>query len=76
MSTILKGKTTYMVLKLDISKTYNRVEWSFLEGIMRNMGFDDRWIQLINDELDGRVVPTISIRQGDPLCSYSFYYMC
>ena len=30
-----KGKTTYMELNLDISKVYDRVEWTYLNTIMR-----------------------------------------
>ena len=37
----LKGKTQvklgYMTLKLDMSKTYDRVEWEFLEKTMRHL---------------------------------------
>lgn len=36
-----------MVVKLDVSKEYNRVEWNFLETIMRKLGFDEKWIQLL-----------------------------
>ena len=40
-------KEGYMIVKLDMSKSYDRVEWSFLEAIMRWMGFTERWIQLM-----------------------------
>jgi hypothetical protein len=34
-------------LKLDMSKAYNLVEWTFLEAIMWKLGFDARWIRLV-----------------------------
>jgi hypothetical protein len=37
----------YAALKLDINKAYNRVEWNFLEKMMRCLGFDYQWISLI-----------------------------
>jgi hypothetical protein len=30
-----------------MSKAYDRVEWDFLETIMRRLGFADVWIDLI-----------------------------
>ena len=36
-----------MALKLDKTKAYDRVEWAFLENLMRRMGFSDHYINLI-----------------------------
>ena len=35
---------SYMAVKTDISKAYDRLDWSFLEDAMRHMGFDVKWI--------------------------------
>ena len=40
------GKEDHMALKLDISKAYDRVEWTFLEATMRKLGFREAWINL------------------------------
>ena len=41
------GKTGSMALKLDMSKAYDRVEWTFLENLMDKLGFDRKWTDLI-----------------------------
>ena len=42
-----QGKVDQMALKLDMSKAYDKVEWEFLERIMRHLGLGDRLVNLI-----------------------------
>lgn len=43
----LKGKCFKVSIKLDICKTYDRIEWNFIECVMRKLGFDVRWVNLV-----------------------------
>ena len=41
------AKEDYMAIKLDMTKAYDNVEWSYLESVMRRVGFTKRWIKLL-----------------------------
>lgn len=36
-----KGKQGVMVMKIDLKKAYDQIEWDFLETILHNVGFEN-----------------------------------
>ena len=75
-----------MTLKRDMNKAYDRVEWFFMEILLKKMGFHDKWVALtmecmiavsysilINGEPSDIIRSSLVIRQGDfSLIFFSF----
>lgn len=43
----ISGTSGFMVLKLDMSKVYDWVSWSFLLSLLDKFSFSDLWIKYI-----------------------------
>ncbi|XP_060967454.1 uncharacterized protein LOC133035570 [Cannabis sativa] len=80
-----KGMKGFLALKADIAKAYDRVEWTFLVGIMCRLGFLELWVSLVfhcisfvryyinvNGQKLGDITSIRGIRQRDHLSPFLF----
>ena len=40
----MKKKEKGILYKLDIAKTYDRINWEFLFGVLQKIGFRAKWV--------------------------------
>lgn len=80
-----KGRTRVMVLKLDLEKAYDLLNWDYIRCLLTNFGFSVTWVNLvmecissmsfsvnINGDSHGYFFPSRGIRHGDHLSPFIF----
>ena len=83
LHSIKTEKIPRMMVKLNISKAYDKLNWKFMREILKAFGFRDKWIKwvmnlistnlfsiLINGVPSCLIKPTRGITYGDPLSPF------
>lgn len=46
------GGNVNVIIKMDMKKSYDRVNWNFMVKMLKALGFSDEWINLLMRTVD------------------------
>jgi hypothetical protein len=88
INSLKSTKTPGMLIKLDLSKAFDKASWQYLRAILNSFGFDQDWVNwilnltssaffsiLVNGVPSRPFSASRGIRQGDPLSPFLFVLM-